>query len=111
MDRKEFGERLNKLRQQKDVTAREMSLSLGRNAGYICEIETNEAMPSMGVFFYICEYLGITPKDFFDVEVEAPVLLADLMKYLRRLNPKQIEHLKQIVMDMLGLSQIGRERL
>lgn len=111
MNRKEFGERLSQLRQQKDVTARDMSLSIGRNPGYICDIESSQAMPSMVVFFHICEYLGIEPKDYFDVEVEAPVLLQDLMKYLRRLNPKQIEHVKEIVMDMLQISQIGRDRL
>ncbi len=41
----------------KRVSARDMSLSIGQNAGYINTIESGKAFPSMTVFFYICEYL------------------------------------------------------
>ncbi len=50
---------------KKGVSARDMSLSLGQNAGYINNIENGHNFPSITVFFYICEYLGITPKEFF----------------------------------------------
>ena len=56
MDEKEFALRLAKLRQQRGVSARDMSLSIGQNHGYINGIELGKIMPSMTVFFYICEY-------------------------------------------------------
>ena len=58
-----FALRISKLRTQKGVSARDMSLSIGQNAGYIKNIETGKALPSMTSFFYICEYLGITPQE------------------------------------------------
>jgi len=48
---------LAQLRNKKGVSARDMSLSIGQNAGYINTIESGKAFPSMTVFFYICEYL------------------------------------------------------
>ena len=58
-----FVERLTSLRNQKNVSAREMSLALGQNGSYINRIENKQAFPSMQAFFYICEYLQISPKD------------------------------------------------
>ena len=61
-----FVDRLTSLRNQKNVSAREMSLALGQNESYINRIENRLAFPSMQVFFYICEYFQITPQEFFD---------------------------------------------
>ena len=44
---KQFIERLTQLRYQKNVSARDLSLSLGLNAGYINNIEAGKALPSM----------------------------------------------------------------
>ena len=51
-------ERLAKLRMQKGVSARDMSLSLGQANNYINNVENKKTLPSMQSFFYICEYLG-----------------------------------------------------
>lgn len=56
MTDKEFSLRLAKLRTQKGVSARDMSLSMGQNPGYINNIETGKSMPSLSGFFYICDY-------------------------------------------------------
>lgn len=71
MQEEDFAKRLCKLRQKKGASARDMSLSLGQNAGYINNIESGNNLPSMTVFFYICEYLEITPKEFFDYDNES----------------------------------------
>ncbi len=68
MTEKDFSLRLAKLREEKGVSARDMSLSMGQNPGYINNIESGKSMPSLSGIFYICEYLGITPKDFFDID-------------------------------------------
>lgn len=43
----EFPLRLSQLRNKKGVSARDMSLSIGQNSGYINNIESGKAMPSM----------------------------------------------------------------
>lgn len=60
-----FPKRLSELRISKGVSARDMSLSLGYSESYINKIENGKALPSMQVFFYICEFLEISPRDFF----------------------------------------------
>ena len=72
MEQSEFIKRLVELRMNKGVSARDMSLSLGQSPSYINNIENGVNFPSMTVFFYICDYFGITPKDFFDTETQNP---------------------------------------
>ncbi|MEG2038862.1 MAG: helix-turn-helix transcriptional regulator, partial [Oscillospiraceae bacterium] len=71
-------------------SARDMSLSLGQSAGYINTIENKKSLPSMTVFFYICEYFGISPKEFFDDELTYPAQINELVKDLQKLNQQQL---------------------
>lgn len=93
----EFQARLAQLREQKGVSARDMSLSIGQNPGYINNIETGKALPSMSGFFYICEYLGLEPKDFFDTGTRDPEKLNDLIEDLKKLDDKQLENIAAII--------------
>ena len=61
-----FGSRLTEIRMKRNVSAREMSISLGRGAGYINSIESGHVLPSMVMLFEICDYLGVSPKEFFE---------------------------------------------
>jgi transcriptional regulator with XRE-family HTH domain len=101
MDEKAFSLRLAQLREKKGVSARDMSLSIGQNAGYINNIESGKSMPSLSGFFYICEYLGISPSDFFDVNTKNPARLNELMDDLKRLNDKQLETIAVLVKDII----------
>ena len=56
MCKEAFSKRLVQLRMAKGVSARDMSLSLGQNPGYINSIENNKTFPSMSNFFEICDY-------------------------------------------------------
>lgn len=97
MFEEEFAIRLAKLRTKKGVSAREMSLSIGQNAGYINNIETGKALPSMSGFFFICEYLNITPQEFFDTESQQPEKLSKLIEDLKKLNDRQLTNISEIV--------------
>lgn len=92
-----FAERLAELRMAKGVSARDMSLSIGQSAGYINNIENKKNLPSMAAFFYICEYLGITPQEFFEFESKYPQKLDELIGYLKKLDDGQLENLMGIV--------------
>lgn len=93
--------RIAQLRMQKDVSARDMSLSLGQNNSYINQIENKKALPSLQGLFYICEYFGITPQQFFDERVAYPVQLAELMEDMKKLDVETLEHIAAIVKKVL----------
>ena len=97
---KEFQDRLAELRLQKDVSAREMSQSIGQSENYICNIENHHNLPSMSVFFYICDYLKITPQEFFDLESRDPNRLTEIIEKLKRLNPEQLALVSKLVDQM-----------
>ena len=101
MDDKDFSLRLAQLREKKGVSARDMSLSMGQNPGYINNIESGKSLPSLQGFFYICDYLGITPSEFFDLESKNPTKLDAIVKDLKRLNDKQLDTLSTLVKDLI----------
>ena len=101
MTDKEFSLRLAKLRTQKGVSARDMSLSMGQNPGYINNIETGKSMPSLSGFFYICDYLDITARDFFDDGNEYPEQLRTVFQDMQKLSPEQIQNIHAIVKGLL----------
>ena len=100
MYEEDFPIRLAKLRTAKGVSARDMSLSIGQNAGYINNIETGKALPSMAAFFFIREYLNITPQDFFDLDAQEPEELQKIIQNLKKLNKKQLDSISAIVSDL-----------
>ena len=65
--KQDFINRLRNFRNERDISAREMSLSLGQNVNYINLIENGKRLPSMQGFFLICEYLKIAPQEFFKI--------------------------------------------
>lgn len=93
MDKELFTKRLVELRQNKGVSARDMSLSIGQSTGYINNIENGVNYPSMTMFFYICDYLGVTPKEFFDTETTNPTKSRELLSAANRLSSEQLDHL------------------
>lgn len=95
-----FPERLTQLRLEKNVSARDMSLSLGQSDSYINKIENRRTMPSMSGFFYICDYLGITPQEFFDAGTASPTTANLLEREIRKLPLQKAQHLLALVMDL-----------
>ncbi len=93
-------QRLTQLRMQKNVSARDMSLSLGQANNYINSIENRKALPSMQSFFYICEYLGVTPQEFFDEGNACPARLRELMDEAKRLDDNALGHLLALMREL-----------
>lgn len=101
MDEKDFSLRLAQLREKKGVSARDMSLSMGQNPGYINNIESGKSMPSLTGIFYICDYLGITPSEFFDMEVQNPTKLNEIIENLKRLDDRQLDTISMLIRDIV----------
>ncbi|MCI8567050.1 MAG: helix-turn-helix transcriptional regulator [Lachnospiraceae bacterium] len=92
-----FYERLVKLRSAKGVSARDMSLSIGQNAGYINALENKKGFPSMQVFFYICEYLGVTPSEFFDDHNSHPAEYREIEEDLNALDNEKFQNIMALI--------------
>ncbi len=101
MDEKQFAARLAHLRTQKGVSARDMSLSLGQNPGYINNIENGKSSPSLAGLFYICEYLGLNPAEFFDTDSGNPAKVQTIAKDLKRLDDRQLDTIAALVKEMI----------
>ena len=76
-----FPQRLTQLRMRKGVSARDMSLSIGQNTGYINSIE----------------YLHITPKEFFENGTADPEAIRKMVENLKKLDGEQVDALSKIV--------------
>ena len=100
MKKEEFAKRLAILRTNKGVSARDMSLSIGQSAGYINNIENGVNLPSMAMFFYICEYLEITPAEFFDTDCLDPSKTSELLSESKGLKDGQLDILINIIKEM-----------
>ncbi len=90
-------ERLAKLRTQKGVSARDMSLTLGQANNYINNIENKKSLPSMQAFFYICDFLGVTPQEFFDEGNPYPEALQELMAEAKKLDAESTNYILGIM--------------
>ena len=97
-----FPSRITELRTQRGISARDMSLSLGQSVSYINKIENKRTLPSMSGFIYICEYLGITPQDFFNVEAPAPQKSKEVLLELNKLTASQADHVMMVIRDIIG---------
>ena len=102
MDAKDFSLRIATLRTKKGVSARDMSLSMGQNPGYINNIESGKSLPSLSGIFYICDYLNITPSELFDMDVENPEKLKGIIEDLKKLNDKQLDTIATLVKDLIN---------
>ena len=92
-----FIKRLASLREQKGVSAREMSLALGQNESYIHRIENGKTFPSLHAFFYICEYLQVSPKEFFDEDSPSPIKVAQIAAELQKLDEVQLDTILAVI--------------
>ncbi len=77
-----------------------MSLSMGQADNYINNIENKKSLPSMAAFFYICEYLGVTPQEFFDEGNACPEKLRELVAQAKKLDDKRLAHVLGVMQAM-----------
>ena len=97
MYKEDFPLRLALLRTQMNISARDMSLTLGQNPGYINSIENGKALPSMAMFFYICDYLQISPADFFATENNSPAKNKEIIENLSYLDAESLDSIALII--------------
>ena len=58
---------------------------------YIRGITSGRSLPSMSEFLYICEYLGITPSEFFKEEKETTLTQQKAIDYIYTMTDEDIQ--------------------
>ena len=74
MNKTEFAKRLSEIMEENNRTARDVSLNIGQNSGYI-----------------------ITPVDFFDTETRYPEMMNRIVPYYNLLNKEQAETVEKLI--------------
>lgn len=92
----DFAHKLTKLRLERNISARDMSLSIGQSHNFIHNIESERNFPSMLNFFYICEFLNLSPHDFFG-EAQHSALMQELILDLDSLDESQIKKIHEVI--------------
>lgn len=54
----------------------------------------------MSVFFYICDYLGITPKEFFDFNDLPDLEQSEAFRKLQSLDSEKRKHIIAVIHDL-----------
>lgn len=90
MEEKFIQNRLSQLREEKQVSERKMSLDLGHSTSYIRSITSGRSLPSMGEFLYICEYLDITPMEFFNEKKSTTLLQQKAINSIYAMSDKDL---------------------
>lgn len=101
MDESFISKRITQLRLKKGISARSLSLSIGQNPVYINNIESGKALPSMMGLFYICDYLKITPTEFFDEDNQNPEKLKEIISLLKKLNDEQLKLVIDVIQGLI----------
>ena len=86
MDAKFIRDRITQLRMQKSVSEYKISYDLGHSRSYIYNISSGKSLPPMAEFLEICNYLGVTPSDFFNDSNENPILLQSAIEEIKKLD-------------------------
>ncbi|MFV0396233.1 MAG: helix-turn-helix domain-containing protein [Coprobacillaceae bacterium] len=94
-----IAQRIRQLRELKgNIPAQTLSIELGQNNSYIHKIENKQAKPSLDGLFYICDYFGITLKEFFAADINPyPTLINDLVEKSQTLNQEELELILELV--------------
>ena len=104
MDAKFIRDRITQLRIQKGVSEYQMSYDLGHSRSYMYNISSGKSLPPMAEFLEMCDYLEVSPSDFFNDRTENPVLLQTAIEELKRLNDDDL------VLTISNLRRLNKDK-
>ena len=77
-----------------------MNEFIGQSEGYINKIESGYSLPSLSGFFYICEFLEVTPYEFFNYYIKDDGKIQKILNILFSLSPRQLDYFFEILNDI-----------
>ena len=96
MEEQFIRDRISKLREQKQVSERKMSLDLGHSTSYIRSITSGRSLPSMSELLYICEYLGVTPMEFFNEDKATTLMQQKAIDYIYSMSDEDVSLMDEV---------------
>lgn len=102
MDEQFIRNRISALRIKKGVSEYRMSLDLGHSKSYIQSISSGKSLPSLQEFLYICEYFGLTPREFFDESEVEPMLVHELHEIVKGFGEEDLRLLLAMAVRIKG---------
>lgn len=91
MESKFIGNRIAVLCKEREISEREVSLSIGKNPSYINYITNHKIYPTMESFFDICDYFKITPFEFFNNEINEPLKSKEIYDEIKRISNNDLD--------------------
>jgi len=90
--------RIEDLCSDRNVAMHKMSIDMGHARTYVHKITTGHSMPSVSELLYICQYLKITPEEFFRVDTEpVPIAKQEVIEDILSLPVDDVLTLKPII--------------
>lgn len=89
MDLKEVINRVRQIRDKANLSARELSLRLGKNSTYITKLESGEFKPSMETILEIITCCNSTTEEFFYKTINDYKLDIEVLRFFQHLSSKQ----------------------
>lgn len=90
-------DRITELRLKKGIAENRMSLDLGHSRSYMQSISSGRALPSMTEFLAICDYLEVSPREFFNEESTNGYLLNKILQEIRDMEDQDLLLLLDII--------------
>lgn len=90
-------QRITELRIKKGVSEYQMSLDLGHSRSYLQNIASGRSKPSIEEFLYMCEYLNVSPRDFFDESKTEPILVQKALDGMCTLSDRDLIFLLSMI--------------
>ena len=99
MDIEYVRQRITELRLKRDISEYQLSYDVGHSKNYVHNIVTGYSQPSVKELLYLIEALGVTPRDFFDenVEFNNPFLSKKIMEGIKGMSDEDLEAILLII--------------
>lgn len=103
MDVKEIIKRIKKIRNRAKLSARALSLAIGKNASYIHLLESSKTSfePSLSTLLDIIKACGASVSEFFSTDINQYKLDKQVLEFLKKLSP----HQKQAIMNLYEIKE------
>ena len=106
MDIEYVRQKITELRIKRNISEYQLSYDVGHSKNYVHNIVTGYSQPSVKELLYLIEALGVTPRDFFDenVEFSNPFLSKKIMEGIKEMSDENLEAVLLIIERLNGHS-------
>lgn len=99
MDNDFVRKRITELRIKRNISEYQLSYDVGHSKNYVHNIVTGFSQPSVKELLYLIEALGVTPRDFFDenVEFKNPFLAKQIMDGIKQMDDDDLKVILSVI--------------